>query len=119
MVATIQEARARLEADGLHVGSGYQGALLIANSFTEGSEGIRVLHDACTLFEDGGGWLAIFPSKGMSRREVSGSLPDLVALIEEIYRRHRSAGGDFAEAVKQVVDSSEPSSKAAPARGQS
>ncbi len=119
MIATIQEARATLEAGGLYVGSGYQGALLIANGFIDAGEGIRVLHDACTLFEHGGGWLAIFPGKGMSKREVPGSLPDLVALIEEVYRRHRIAGGDFAEAVKQVVDAAEPSSKPVPARAPS
>ncbi|HKI36224.1 MAG TPA: hypothetical protein VKA46_30485 [Gemmataceae bacterium] len=118
MVATIQEANARLEAGGLYVGSGHRGGLLISTSFSDAGDGIRILKDACALFEHGGRWLAIFPFKGMTNREVSGTLPDLVTLIEEVYRRHRSTGGDIREAVGQVVDGHEASSRPAPDHGQ-
>ena len=110
MIATILDAKARLEAGGFYVSPKDDHSLFIAGHVTDVGDGIKISNDACGLFQHGGQWLVIFPGRGMTSREVPGQLPDLVALIEAVYRRHQSTGGDLWEAVRDVIDGAEPAS---------
>lgn len=102
---TIHDARASLEAQGLHV-SADNGSLWIAASVRE-SGGVRVSDDACSLLNRSGGWVAVFPAKGLLTYEVPGSLPNLVSLITAVYARYRQAGGPFNTTFAQTADDPE------------
>ena len=103
MVETLAEAKAALQAEGLHVSSYVPHGLWIAGSLVDSGDGIHLSHDACVLMEEAERVVAGFPADGMLAYEVPGSLSDLVALILAVYHDHRRNGGDFKDAVKRRV----------------
>jgi hypothetical protein len=105
MLVTTLDAKAKLEAENLHVSCNDAHSLWIAANVRE-MEGIGVSEDACALICKSGQWFAAFPAEGISIYEVPGSLEDLVSLIVAVYNQYRSSGGPFKDALKQVV--SEP-----------
>ncbi|SRR5579884_2106633 len=102
MLVTTLDAKARLEAEGLHVSCNNAHGLWIAANVRHAG-GIRLSDDACALLWDSGRWVAIFPAEGLTTYEVPGTLTDLVSLIAAVYRQYRQAGGAFRDAFRQVA----------------
>ena len=107
MLVTALDAKAKLEAEGLHVSCNSAHSLWIAANTREMAEGVKVSKDACSLVWDAGRWVAIFPADGLLTYEVPGTLSELVAVISAVYRQYRQAGGAFKDVLKQVVGDSE------------
>lgn len=99
---TIHEAKAKLEADGLHVSFNNDHSLWIAATVRDAGRGIRMSDDASALIGDSGRWTAVFPAEGMLTYEVPGALPDLVSLIGSVYAQYRRAGGQLKDAFPKV-----------------
>jgi hypothetical protein len=103
MLVTTLDAKARLEAEGLHVACNNAHSLWIAAHVQDTGEGIRLSNDACGLLWDSDRWVAVFPAQGLLTYEIPGTLPDLVSLISAIYSQYRCAGGEFRDAFMRVV----------------
>jgi len=106
MLATILDAKARLEAEGLYVSCANPHGLWIAGTVRDAGEGVRLSDDACALGWKAGHWVAVFPAEALLTYEVPGSLSEVVSLIQAVYAHYRRAGGPFSAAFPQVV--SEP-----------
>jgi hypothetical protein len=107
MLATILDAKAKLEAEGLRVSRSGDHSLWIAATLRDAGDGITLSDDACALLGNAGRWVAVFPAEGLSTYEVPGSLADLVSLIVTVYARYRQVGGPVQEAFKQAVSQPE------------
>jgi hypothetical protein len=103
MLGTTLEAKAKLEGEGLHVSCNNAHSLWIAATVRDVGEGIKLSDDACSLIWNSGRWIAVFPAEGFLTYEVPGSLPELVSLITATYAHYRRAGGQFKDALKQVL----------------
>jgi hypothetical protein len=103
MLVTTLDAKAKLEAENLHVSCNDAHSLWIAANVREMEEGIGVSEDASALICKSGQWFAAFPAEGISIYEVPGSLEELVSLIVAVYNQYRNSGGPFKDAFKQVV----------------
>ena len=103
MLVTTLDAKAKLEAEGLHVTCNDANSLWIAANMRETGNGINLSEDACSLIWDSGRWVAVFPAEGMLTYEVPGSLSELVALITAVYTQCRRAGGHANDALRRVV----------------
>jgi hypothetical protein len=104
MLATALEAKAALEAEGLQVSVSRPGFFLIAGSFRDSGCGLRLSNDACILMCNGDESIASFPGKGLSGREIPGSLDDLVALILAVYAQYNEHGQGGAEPFRMAVE---------------
>jgi hypothetical protein len=107
MMITALEAKAKLEAEGLHVSCNNAHSLWIAATLRDAGEEIKLSEDACSLIWDSGRWVAVFPAEGLRTYEVPGTLSELVALITAVYDHYRQAGGPLKQAFRQVVSGSE------------
>ena len=107
MSATILDAKAKLEAEGLHVSRNSVCSLWIAATIRDGGEGIKFSEDACSLMWHANRWVAVFPSEGLFTYEVPGSLSELVPLIAAVYANYRDNGGSLKDAFKRVVTDAE------------
>src|SRR5262249_33078612 len=107
MLATILDAKARLESEGLHVSRRDDHSLWIAATLRDAGEGIRLSDDACALLGDSGRWVAVFPAEGLFTYEVPASLAELVSLITAVYAHYRQAGGQLKDAFKHAVSQPE------------
>ena len=103
MPVTILDAKAHLEADGLHVSCNNAHSLWIAATVRDLGEGVRLSEDACALIGDASRWVAVFPAEGLLTYEVPGSPSELVAVITAVYAHYRQAGGPFKDAFTHVV----------------
>ncbi len=103
MLENTLDAKAKLEAEGLHVSCNNAHSLWIAGTARDLGPGIKLSDDACSLIGNSSGWVAIFPAAGLLTYEVPGSLSDLVSVITAVYAHYRRKGGPFNDAVKQVV----------------
>jgi hypothetical protein len=103
MVGTALDAKAKLEAEGLHVSCNNADSLWIAATVRDGGDRIGLSDDACSLIWNSGRWVAVFPAEGLLTYEVPGSLPELVSVITAVYAHYRQTGTPFKHAVKQVV----------------
>ena len=103
MVATLQEAKSALEAQGLHVSLNNASSLLIGGAVVHADDELRLFKDACVLNRRAGLWVAVFPAEGLLVYEVAGALQELVSLVVAVYNHHRHAGGDFKDAFKGLV----------------
>ncbi len=103
MLATVPEAKARLEAEGLHVAYNNPHSLWIAANLRDVGAGVKLSNDACCLTERANQWVAVFPADGASTYEIPGSLSDLVSLITTVYADYRQAGGQLRDAVSRAV----------------
>lgn len=107
MLVTALDAKAKLEAEGLHVSCNGAHSLWIAGTVRDVGEGIKLSDDACSLTWHSGRWVAVFPAEGMFIYEVPATLPELVSAITAVYTQHRRAGGQFKDAFKAVVSDPE------------
>ena len=107
MIATILEAKARLEREGLHVSRNDDRSLWIAAKVSDGGDGVRLSNDACGLFWDVNRWVAVFPADGLLTYEVPGDLEKLTSLIAVVYGQYRRTETPLNDIVKQVVDDAE------------
>jgi hypothetical protein len=107
MLATLLDAKAKLEAEGLHVSRNSACSLWIAATVRDGGEGLKFSEDACSLRGSSSRWIAVFPSEGLFTYEVRGSLSELVSLITAIYANYRQTGGSLKDAFKRVVTDAE------------
>lgn len=98
MPESLLDAKSHLEAQELHVSCADSHGLWIAAAVRDVGQGIKHSSDACSLVETAGQWVAIFPARGSLTYEVPGTLPDLVALILNVYSHYRRAGGSLEEA---------------------
>lgn len=108
MVMSLRDAQARLQGAGLYVSAQDDESLFIAGSINEVGNGINLSQDACTLFREHGRWVVVFPAEGSATREAEGSLPDLVALIEDVYHRYRKTGGPLKDSAAAAVEGWNP-----------
>src|SRR5438105_7516058 len=99
MMTTILDAKAELEAAGLHVSCNNPHSLWIAANVRDAGDGIKLSDDACSLLWDKNRWVAVFPAEGLLTSEVPGTLPELVSLILTVYKQFRQAVGQFKDAV--------------------
>jgi hypothetical protein len=104
---TQDDAKTTLEAEGLHVSSNLRNSLWIAANVRDVGEGISVSDDACALMWGENKWVAVFPAEGLLTYEVPGDLPELVSLIASVYKHFRHTGGQFKDALKEVLANSE------------
>ena len=107
MLLTLHDARAKLEAEGLHVSGNVPNGLFIAATLRDAADGIRLSNDACSLMWNSSRWVAIFPREGLVNYEVPGSLAELVPLITAVYANYRETGGPLKDAFKRVVPEAE------------
>jgi hypothetical protein len=103
MIETIQDAKALLEKQNLHVVCDTDQSLLIVGTIRDAGEGVRVSNDACALLPDADRWFAVFPTEGSRTFEVPGTLDELVQLIQNVYKRYFRAGISLPEAFRDVV----------------
>ncbi len=103
MLATILDAKAKLESEGLHVSRSGDQSLWIAATLRDSGDGITLSDDACALIGNSGRWVAVFPAEGLFTYEVPGSLAELISLIVTVYAHYRRVGGLFKDAFKQTV----------------
>jgi hypothetical protein len=103
MLATVLDAKAKLESEDLRVVQSSDSSLWIAATLRDAGNGIAVSNDACALLGNAGRWVAVFPAEGLFTYEVPGSLADLVSLIARVYGHYRRVGGPFKDAFKQAV----------------
>jgi hypothetical protein len=104
---TTLDAKAKLEAEGLHVSCNNPHSLWIAATVRDAGAGIKLSHDACSLTWNSSRWVAIFPAEGLLTYEVPGSLSELVFLIVAVYANYRQAGGQLKDAFQRVVSDAE------------
>ena len=97
MVATVLEAKGKLESAGLHVSFNNSHSLWIAANLQDIGDGIKFSKDSCSLIWTSGRWVAIFPTDGVLTYEISASLSELVALITDVYANYRTTGGQFTD----------------------
>jgi hypothetical protein len=103
MIATLQDAKAKLESEGLYV-SCRDDRLWIAANVRDAGDGIMVADEACALIRTGDAWSAIFPaSRPFFPHEMPGTLPDLVATIAAVFAEKRRAQIQLGHAFRQVV----------------
>jgi hypothetical protein len=107
MGATALDAKAKLEAEGLHVSCNTPHSLWIAATVREMGEGIKLSNDASSLTWNSSRWVAVFPAEGLFTYEVPGSLSDLVSLVTAVYANYRQVGGPLRDAFKRVVPDAE------------
>jgi len=107
MLVTTLDAKAKLEAAGLHVSCNNGDSLWIAATLRDMGAGIKLSHDACSLISTSNGWVAVFPAEGLITYEVSDSLPKLVALVTTVYADYRSMGGPLKDAFKRIMPDAE------------
>jgi len=103
MLATILDAKAKLESEGLHVSRSGDQSLWIAATLREAGDGITLSDDASALIRNSGRWVAVFPAEGVFTYEAPGSLAELVSLIVTVYAHYRRVGGLLKDAFKQAV----------------
>jgi hypothetical protein len=103
VLVTTLDAKAKLEAEGLHVSCNNPNSLWIAATVRDMGEGIRASDDACSLIWDSSRWVAVFPAEGLLTFEVPGSLSELVSLIIAVYAHCRRTGGSVKDAIRQIV----------------
>src|SRR4051794_20789499 len=101
MIATLEDARECLNRQGFHV-SARENSLFIADTF-EDNGGIRVSQDGCMLIRGPRRWVTVLPSEGMTAVDVEGELPELVELIQQVYRRYRELGGPLKDAARAIL----------------
>lgn len=102
MIATLADAQAHLAGIGiLAFAAGDHSVCFAAKSEDAGA--IRLFHDTCLLARGPKGWIASFPDDGSSNRDVESSLPELVSLIEQAYRKFRLTGGRWQDAFGAVL----------------
>jgi hypothetical protein len=79
--------------------------LLVATGVVEaGQDKIQVYQNASALtVSDNGPYTAIFPSAGHVTVNVSGTLDELVPLVERVYRHQRGSNRALHESVREVV----------------
>lgn len=102
MVATIEDAKAHFESEGLHV-SRRADHLWIAINLHEVGFGITMADDSCALTKRADGWIATFPAEGMWIYQMPGSLPDLVATISAVIAQSRRTESPLQDAFRQIV----------------
>ena len=102
MIATIEDAKAQFESEGLHV-SRRADHLWIAVNLHEVGFGISMADDACALTKRADDWIATFPAEGMWIYEMPGALPELTATISAVVAQSRRTGSPFKDAFRQVV----------------
>ena len=107
MIDTIQTAAESLRASGLHVSINGPFCLLIAPTVVDGGGGLRAFKSACALNSRDGLWVAVFPAAGLLSYEKPGSLSDLVAFVQAVYKQHRLAGGELKGAFEGLVQDPE------------
>jgi hypothetical protein len=107
MLETTLDAKAKLEAEGLHVSCNNTHSLWIAATVRDMGEGIKLSDDACSLIGNSSGWVAVFPAEGLLTYEVPGSLSELVSVIAAVYAHSRRTRGQLKDAVTQVVTDAE------------
>jgi hypothetical protein len=107
MLVTTLDAKAKLEAEGLHVSCNNAHSLWIAATVQDTGAGIKLSQDACSLLWDSKRWVAVFPADGLRTYEVPGSLSELVSLVTVVYANYRQAGGLLKDAVKRVMSDAE------------
>ena len=103
MIETIQNAKASLEKQNLHVASNSDQSLWIAGTVRDAGEGVIISNDACVLIADADHWCAVFPTEGSRTFEVPGTLDALVHLVQNVYKQYFRAGISLPEAFRQVV----------------
>lgn len=103
MVVTTLDAKAKLEAEGLHVSCNNPHFLWIAATVQDKGAGITLSHDACSLIWNATRWVAVFPAEGLLTYEIPGSLSELISLITTVYANYRQADGQLRDAFKRVV----------------
>src|SRR4051794_19997186 len=107
MLVTTLDAKAKLEAEGLHVSCNNAHSLWIAATVRDMGAGIKLSNDACSLIWNTGRWVAVFPAEGLLTYEVPGSLSELVSLITAVYADYRRAGEPLKDAFKRVMTDAE------------
>jgi hypothetical protein len=103
VVATALDAKAKLEAEGLHVSCNNAHSLWIAATLRDVGEGVKLSDDACSLICNTDRWVAVFPAEGLLTYEVPGTLTELVSLISAVYDQYRRGGGRFKDAFKHAT----------------
>ena len=103
MVETIQDAKASLEKQHLHVVCDTAQSLWIAGTVRDAGEGVRISDDACVLLADADRWCAVFPTEGSRTYEVPGTLDELVQVIQDVYKRYFRGEISFPNAFRQAV----------------
>lgn len=107
MLVTLADARAQLEAQGLHVSANSPQSLWIASTVRDAGAGIGLSTDACALLGRADRWFAVFPAKGSLTFEFPGTLSELVTLIIAIHAHCRESGEPFQGAFKHFVADAE------------
>jgi hypothetical protein len=99
------EAEQRLRDGGLLARLARPDYLLVATGGVEAvPDKIQVYQNASALTaSDNGPYTAIFPSAGMVTVNVSGTLDELVPIVERVYRHQRGSNRDLHESVREVV----------------
>jgi hypothetical protein len=103
MLVTTLDAKAKLEAEGLHVSGNNPHSLWIAATLQDMGAGIKLSNDACSLTWTSSRWVAVFPAEGLLTYEIPGSLSELVSLITAVYADYRQVGGALKDAIKRAV----------------
>jgi hypothetical protein len=101
----LTEAERRLRSGGLLVRVPRADYLFLATGCAEhGDDRIQVYQDASALIGDGDGqYVAVFPSAGHAMVNVTGTLDELVPLVEKVYRHNQGSKRPFHESVREVV----------------
>jgi len=107
MLVTTLDAKAELEAEGLHVSCNNAQSLWIAATVQDMEAGIKLSHDACSLTWNSNRWVAVFPAEGLLTYEVPGFLSELVSLIIAVYANYRQAGSSMKDAFMRVMPDAE------------
>ena len=103
MLTNANDAKAKLESEGLYVSLSDHSLWIAAAVRDAGVGGIKISDDACSLIGQSGRWVAVFPAEGLFAYEVPGSLAELVPLVISVYAHYRRTGGPFRQAFAQVV----------------
>ena len=99
------EAEQRLRDGGLLTRLSRPDYLLVATDMVEsGEDKIQVYQNSSALTaSEKGRYTAIFPSAGHVTVNVSGTLDELVPLVERVYRDQRGSNRPLHESVREVV----------------
>lgn len=105
----LAEAKDRFQREGLIVYGSRPGSLFVATDFVESSgqdcdDGIRVYQNASALLPaDDGRFTAVLPTIGQVTISVSGTLDELVPLVERVYRHRKARNQPLHESVRELV----------------
>ena len=116
----LAEASDRFQREGLIVYGSRPGTLFVATDFVESSgqgygDGVRVYQNASALLPtDDGRFTAVLPTIGQVTIDVTGTLDELVPLVERVYRHRESLNQPLHESVRELVLGVASWSEAAP-----